>query len=166
VEVKAVGRFLNDPAGLFQHESVAEDGFCLFDLLYRFAYRQLGCKDKVESFCRKIGLAAVKSLERTRRELGDGAVEQSALDGLKKLSKARKPVQQLTEKKLWEELEAQHILLGFKEMFKDAKINLYRAPDNGGNVRITETYGAEEGTVELHILHWNTLRHFDGLILR
>jgi hypothetical protein len=80
--------------------------------------------------------------------------------------KMRKPVQQLTEKKLWEELEAQHILLGFKEMFKDAKINLYRAPDNGGNVKLTETYGAEEGAIELNILHWNTLRHFDGLILK
>jgi hypothetical protein len=83
------------------------------------------------------------------------------------LSKARKPVQQLTEeKKLWEELEAQHILLGFKEMFKDAKINLYRAPDNGGDVKITETYGEADSAMELNILHWNTLRHFDGLILK
>lgn len=160
-EVKSVARFLNAAGCEFVLEKVAEDGFCCFRILENAARTLLGWKGAQAKFCRGVAIAALESAEAAAKEIGGVALEDEALQELRKLATVAKPVDSL-KKGAWKRLEMQHILKGFVEMFPGkVVVNVYQASENG-EVRKSTVYGG--GGLEVNMLHWGMVQHYDCLV--
>jgi hypothetical protein len=89
-------------------------------------------------------------------------LDSDALNELKSLAKHAKPMESLHNGK-WMRLELQHIFQGFVSMFPG--VNVYQATN--GQVRNSTSYGNNvEGVVQVNVLHWNMMQHYDCLILK
>lgn len=163
-EVKAVGRFLNAPNCPFVFEKIAGDGYCCFRILEKAARKSLGWKEDQAKFCRQVAKAAVESAEAAIKEIGADALEGNALQELKKLARHAFPVESI-HNGAWKQIEAQHILRGYVNMFRGrVVVKVYQATN--GNVRNSDTYGKDGSEVELSMLHWNTTDHYDCLVAK
>ena len=126
------------------------------------ARKSLGWKGDQAKFCRQIAKAAVESAEAAAKEIGLVALEDNALQELKKLARHALPVDML-HNGTWKQIEAQHILRGYVNMFGGrVVVKVYQATN--GNVRNSDTYGKDGSEVQVNVLHWNMTEHYDCLV--
>jgi hypothetical protein len=168
-EVKAVAQFLNAPKCAFNLEKVDDDGLCCFRILESVARDTLGWKGgDQDAFCKAVAKAAVASAGATVKEMGKGAVDAQALKDLKRFAKDDHPCESLKDG-AWKQLEIQHVLRGFVNLFPRGSvvIHIYQADGEGVGVRKTDSYGEKgKGAFELNILQWNMVQHHDRLHLK
>jgi hypothetical protein len=161
-EVKAVGNFINAPDCKFVLEKIREDGFCCFRILENAARKLLKWKGDQAKFCREVARAAVVSAETAAKEIGGDVLESEALNELRSFARQANPVDSLHNGK-WKSLEVHYIFQGFVNMFPGrVAVNVYQAAN--GQVRNTTNYG--KGDVQVKVLHWNMMQHYDCLIVK
>lgn len=161
-EMRAVGNFLCMPDCPFTLERVAGDGYCIFNVLETFAREECQFEDSSDHFCSVLAEAAWMSLEQTRREKGEDAIESGALDALNKLRRnGRVDRPQRLKNGLWKDIEVEHLLLGFAALFPDVCVYVYRSC-NGIVKESGVSYGQGSQT-ELHVLEWASTQHYDRL---
>jgi hypothetical protein len=162
-EARAISIYLSGPECPFQWEEVARDGYCIFSNLELFAKDELGYKENSNQFCGDLADAALKSIEVTQKEAGEGAVKESVVTALRKLKRGRRRVE-ILKNGFWREIEVQHLLLGYVGMFPDAQVVLMGASQRGWVVEQGESYG--NGNKVLHLLQWRMAEHYDRLVLK
>lgn len=157
-EIRAVGNFLCMPDCPFTLERVAGDGYCIFSVLETFAREEFNFLESSDVFCGMLAESALVSFDRTRLEMGEDAVEHSALQALKKLQNVGRQDRVLRLKKgLWKEIEVEHLLNGFVSRFPGSKVYVFRAC-NGVVMQSGVSYGEVEGKA-LHVLEWAFAQH-------
>jgi hypothetical protein len=162
-ETRAISVYLSDPECPFQWEEVEGDGYCIFRNLETFAKDELGYHETSSQFCGDLADAALKSIEVTQKEAGEDAVKESVVTSLKKLKRGRRRVE-ILENGFWREIEVQHLLLGYVEMFPDAQVVLMGASQRGWAIEQGQSYG--NGDKILHLLQWRMAEHYDRLVLK
>ena len=169
MEAKAIGQFLDSEGCPFTLQKMDQDGFCCFRILNMFVRSQAKGKNVAGTpgeLCRKVAKAAIEFAKQLAKELGEAALESESIKGLRKLANAKgdKPVE-LLKGGLWEVLEVEHILNGFVNLCEGrVVVNVWQVVEDG-SMRNTMVYGeAGEGTRELNMLQWNSIRHYDLLI--
>lgn len=157
----------NQQACPFVLSRVPGDGCCIFRILADFAGSLLEVTWSNETFYKKVAEEAVKSIEEARKETGVGDLDENVLKAFRKLARENGRVGML-KGGLWRELETQHVLKAYVKLFS-GRVRIRSYQNDKGKVRQTDEYfhGKANGNVrELHVLHWNSLDHYDELILR
>lgn len=163
----AVAEFLNQRDCPFILSRVPKDGCCIFRILADFAGNVLEVTWSNETFFKKISEEAVKSIEEARKETGVADLDAEPLKAFRKLARETGRVGML-KRGLWRELETQHVLKAYVKLFS-GRVRICSYQNDKGKLRQTDEYfhGTANAKVqELHVLHWNSLDHYDELVRR
>lgn len=163
-EVRALGNFLRSPDCAYQLKRVPGDGFCIFGILESFAREELGFAGTSDAFCGVMADHALTSLRTTQDEHGAKSIESVSATALKKLQRTKNGRVKLLKDGLWNDIEVEHLFLGFVQCFKDdVTLYVFKVCD-GVLVRSGLSYGT--GAKELCVMEWGSLQHYDRLIPR
>lgn len=160
-EVRAVAAFLNKSDCPFWLQQVDGDGYCIFGILESFARESFSYSDTSDAFCGLMADAALTSIEQTRVEHGQDAVEDVCEDAFFKLQRNGRRKKRLQDG-LWRQIEVEHLFLGFVRCFPLARVWVYRTC-NHVLERSGTVYGQQQGEKDLFLLEWKTTQHYDRL---